>query len=156
MKKLQIALLFIFLSLNVGAQQTYTSELINIKNGKPADWISYMDQEDFKIEYRFSDCDPSSGLDNESVLFKFTNKTQGTLVLSWHLNLSYDEVCRTCDYPEEYGYEMNLEPNQILEGDCTTEGNYRLKVFSRFIDPVYSKGAQLTDFKLADFTVTNY
>jgi len=155
MKKLQTALLFIFLSLNVLAQQAYSSESINIKSGKPTEWVTYMDVPDFKIEYKYADCDPPSGLDNESVLFRFTNKTEANLVFHWHLLLSYDEVCRTCDYPEEYGYEMSLDPNQVLVGTCASEGDYRLKVFSRFIDAFHSKGAQLTDFKLADFTVTN-
>lgn len=155
MKNFQAALLFLILSLNVGAQQVYSLESINIKSGTPSEWVSYMDHLDFKIEYKFSDCDPPSGLDNESVLFRFTNKTHQSIALSWHLLLSYDEVCRTCDYPHEYGYELNLGPDEVLEGDCSTEGNYRLKVFSKFIDPIYTKGAQLTDFKLSNFTVTN-
>ena len=155
MKRLQITLLFIYICINAVAQQAYTTESINIKNGKPTDWTVYMNQEDFKIEYRFSDCDPPSGLDNESILFKFTNNTPGNIVMSWHLHLSYDEICRTCDFPEEYGYELILGPNEVIEGDCLADGEYRLKIFSKFIDPVYSKGAQLTDFKLANFTVSN-
>ncbi|OFZ65537.1 MAG: hypothetical protein A3D92_25185 [Bacteroidetes bacterium RIFCSPHIGHO2_02_FULL_44_7] len=154
MKHFQTALLFIFLSLNGFAQQAYSSESFNIKSGAPTDWVSYLDYPDFKIEFKFSACDPPSGLDNESVLFRFTNKTNESMSLHWHLLLSYDEVCRTCAYPEEYGYELSLDPNQVLEGDCASEGNYRLKVFSKFIDAFHAKGAQLTDFKLADFTVT--
>lgn len=155
MKYLLLPLLFLQLSLVAHSQQTFSTEIIGVKNGKPTEWVAYLDLENFKIEYKFADCDPPSGLDNESVLFRFVNKTAANIVMSWHLHISYDEVCRTCDFPEEYSYELIVGPNETIEGNCLNDADYRLKVFSRFIDPVYTKGAQLTGLKLANFTVSN-
>ena len=90
------------------------------------------------------------------MLFRSTNKTSQKLSLSWHKILYYAGTCRTCDFPIEYHYDLSVEPNQIVEGDCDPQSGYDLKLFSKFIDSSYSQGDQLTAFKLADFSVTQH
>ena len=160
MKKLLLTILVLLnLSVHSIAQQQYSTELIstNVKGtDNPSDWQLYFDNQEIKIEYKFVDCDPVSGMDNESVLLRFTNNSSNKLLVSWHLHLSYDGTCRTCDYPEEYGYEMSIEPNEVIEGDCDDEEGYKVKIFSKFIDENYSKGAQLTAFQLANLEIIQF
>ena len=126
-------LLFLFILLCAGtqlnAQEYYQTNLIDVKTEKPTNWELYFFNEDFKIEYKFVDCDPSMGFDTESVLLKFTNRTAAVLQLNWHLFLHYDGTCRTCDYPEEYSYELSLDPNEQIEGACEPDPGYTLIIF---------------------------
>ena len=133
------------------------TDLKNFKeDGKPTTWATYYSSESVTIEYKFVTCTPTSGLDNEGVVFKYTNKTNSKVILNWHLHLYYDETCRTCDFGDEYSKEISLTPNQIIEGNCTTEGDYTLKIFSKFNDANYSKGAKLTSFKLDNLLISTY
>ena len=101
-------------------------------------------------------CDPNKGFDFEAVFFKITNKTSDKLELSWHKYLYYAGVCRSCNYPEEYSFDMSLGANETVEGDCDPQTGYHLKLFSRFNDSDYSSGDALTAFKLNDLIVTQY
>jgi len=117
------------------------------------EWQIYLSNLDYKIEYKFVDCDPSIGYDQEMVIFRFTNRTKETLVFNWHILSDYDKVCKTCDYPEEYGYGVKLEPYEEREGSCSIYEDYSLKIYSKFIDENYTKGEQLTGFKLGNLTL---
>lgn len=145
-------------TITYGQQEISTSQVTIHENtaDNPTDWTVYVENSEFRIEYRMSNCDPTNGFDFESVMLKVTNLTSNKLNLSWHKILYYAGTCRTCDYPEEYGYELSLESNQVIEADCLAESGYDLKLFSRFIDAQYSQGDRLTAFQLNDLTVTEY
>lgn len=154
---LQIALTFGLLPFFGISQETISTSLIQVDStANSSEWISYIDHEKFSIEYSYYDCDPNMGFDYQGVLLRVTNKTSQKLALSWHKILYYAETCRTCNFPEEYHYDLSIEPNQTVEGDCNPQSGYNLKLFSKFIDASYTSGDHLTAFQLADFSITEY
>lgn len=103
------------------------------------------------------ECDPEIGFDKEQVLLKMTNHTADELKLDWHVLLEYNQECKTCDYPEEYGYHVFLKPNQTKEGDCSIHSEaFEFKMFSKFLDDRARETDVLTSFTLSDFVITAY
>lgn len=145
-----------FLCFNASSQEQISTATIDVASPHSIGWILYVDNQDFLIEYKFTDCDPAKGFDFEGVLLKVTNLTTHKLSLSWHKILYYAGGCRTCDYPDEYNYEISLDANESIEGDCASESGYNLKLFSKFIDQQYSQGDKLTAFQLDKLIVTQY
>lgn len=117
------------------------------------EWQTYKSENNVLIDYRFADCDAAIGYDKEVVQLKMTNTSTEKVELSWHIYLYYNGVCKTCDYPQEYVYNVILEPNQSIEGSCGLEYDSRITYFSRFIDAGYKGNQQLTNFELHGLTV---
>lgn len=136
------------------SQEQINTQIVTFKESFPTEWTTYVDNQEFSVEYKFVDCDPNMGYDFESVLLKFTNKTSNHLSFSWQIDLFYNEFCRTCDYPVEYARMIDLEPLDSVEGNCLRESNQALKLFSKFNDINYSKGEHLSGFQLSLLTVT--
>ena len=157
-KLLTIFTLFFALNCTAQQQQITTTiievELVEDEFIYPTVWTTYIDNQDIQIEYMFADCDPAMGYDFQQVHFKFTNKTNSNLELSWHIDLYYNEICKTCDYEFEYTRTLNLSPSEILEGTCSRDSANELKLFSKFIDQNYTKGDKLTGFQLQSLTVS--
>lgn len=128
--------------------QEYSTSKIDAKTEHPTDWTTYVSDAEFTIDYKFADCDPSMGYDNESVLLKIENHSSEKVVLSWYMDLYYDNDCKTCDYPEEYLFRIIVEPNQTVAGHCEVDADYRLKIFSKFTDDKKKGGVSLTGFEL--------
>ncbi len=146
--------IFIFIvSMNLFAQQQISTNLISVSVSHPTNWVTYVSNSDFIIEYRFVNCDPSRGMDFEGVIFRITNLSQNKIAFSWHKLLYYAGDCRTCNYPEEYSLSISVPANSSIEGDCEPDSGYDLKLFSKFIDQAYSKGDQLTSFQLGNLIV---
>jgi hypothetical protein len=149
---------FIIISLLLCAWYSHAQQLVSTnsipvsKNIDVLEWQVYVETAEFKIEYRKSDCYPNSGLDFQSILLRYTNLTGGSISLSWHIDLDYDGSCKTCGL-DEYDRTMTLEPNEVKEGNCIDKSNYKLDLFSKFIDPAYMNGAELTQFKLSSLTL---
>lgn len=157
MKKLILSLFVVFSSIYSISQIQHATTLISCNNkvqANPNNWVSYIDNQDFKIEYRFIDCDPSVGFDHEAVILKIENKTSNTIDFDWIINIHRDNVCKTCDYPIEYARTIRLSPNEVIEGTCDRDTNKQLKIFSRYIDQKYSNGLPLTGFQLFSLTTT--
>jgi hypothetical protein len=144
----------IYLSNYSIAQQEFTTDTIYLKDNHSITWRTYFENDQVRIEYQSINCDPAMGYDYEQVNLRFTNKTSTKLDLDWHIHLYRDDVCRTCDYPVEYARTLRLAANESMEGNCNRETISELKLFSKFNDANYSKGAVLTAFKLAVFTIT--
>lgn len=113
--------------------------------------ILYSDSS-LKISYERVICKPSIGFDQEMLILSFSNLTSENLKISWHSKLYYNGVCKTCDYPDEYTFEILLPPNAMLVGDCLSS-DQRLMVFSKFIDSGYKGNAQLTSLKIDALTI---
>lgn len=144
------------LSYNTYSQEIQ-SPIIDLKTDNSEDWTVYVTNENFEVQYKIEHCDPSIGYDNQSVLLKLTNKTTDKLVFNWFHTLSYDGNCLTCDYPEEYTFEISVPSGSSIEGDCTVYSDYRLKIFSKFDDPNYKKGGKtLTSFQLKNLKATSH
>jgi hypothetical protein len=133
--------------------QNYATDSISLKSGIPTNWTVYVSNEDFEIKYKASPCDPSRGYDNEMILLRIKNNSNTDLVIDWHMIMYFSETCKTCDYFDEYHYAVAVAANSSVEGSCDLNGDYQLKMFSKFIDASYSIGEQLTAFELRDLNV---
>ena len=146
----QIILFAIFLSvvfLNNQLIAQISTEFVNCETENFTEWTEHFSNDNFSIEYKFVDCDPEMGYDQESVFIKFVNKTSSHLSLNWHMILHYNSECRTCDYEDEYTFNIELSPNSEKTCDCSVyTDNSQLKLFSRFIDENYTEGEVLTGF----------
>jgi hypothetical protein len=150
------SLLFILILLStcrLSAQSQLPTDTINLIDNHSTTWRTYFENDQIRIEFISSNCEPSMGYDFEQVNFKFINKTSTKLDLNWHIHLYYDKKCLTCNYPDEYARTIQLLPNETLEGNCDRETINELKLFSKFIDVNYSKGAILTSFQLASLNI---
>lgn len=155
MKKLLLLILTLTsLSNHFIAQQEIPTNTINTRDSHPLEWVSYFENDQIKIEYKFLNCDPSMGYDFEQVIFKFENKTSTKIDIDWHIHLYYNNKCATCDYPIEYSRTLRLIGNESKEGNCDRETIDELKLFSQFTDANYTKGSKLTGFQLASFILT--
>ena len=144
---------FLLVPNNSVAQNTIITPSIDIQKTDNSEWLPYFENNGLKIEFKYSECDPKIGFDNQSILLKFTNSSEYKAGISWQMHKYYDGVCNSCNYPEEYLYEIVLDSNSSLEGDCSIESIYQLKIFSKFIDENYTKGKRLTSFKLDDLKI---
>lgn len=118
------------------------------------EWKVFKSEENVMIEYRFVDCEATIGYDKEIIQLRVSNTSSQKIHLEWHMYLFYNGVCKTCDYPQEYKYVLTLEPNQTLSGDCAMGSDHRLTIFSKFNDPKYTGGSQLTNFDFHNLKIT--
>lgn len=131
---------------------------VNCKTAdKSGQWMEYFSNDQLTIEYKFVECDPEIGFNEEKVILRMTNHTADELKLDWHVLLEYNQVCKTCEFPDEYGYHVFLKPNQSKEGDCSIHSEaYEFKIFSKFMDSRAKETDVLTSFTLSDFVITAY
>ena len=115
-------------------------------------WINLTRNPDFQIDFKLSKCDPEIGYDQELILLKVKNTGTEKATISWHAILYYNGVCKTCDYPEEYTFSVELNPNEEVEGICGIYENSSLQIFSKFLDDRYTGGSRLSDFQLKNLT----
>lgn len=145
---------FSILSFISNAQEAKTTIKLEKKlDNNVKDWTTLNSPSEIQIDYKFNNCDPTIGYDVEKVLLQFTNKTDKTIQIKWHLILYYNEICKTCDYPQEYTFELTLGPNEILSGNCSLESDHKLTLFSKFLDERYKVKNELTSFELKDFEI---
>lgn len=151
-----LLLLFAFNLTCIAYSQTeYPTNLVSTReNQNPAEWTLFFESNEVTIEYQMVNCDPSMGFDFEQVNLRFSNKTISKIDLDWHIHLYYDGECATCDYPEEYSRTIRLTGGETKEGNCDRETIDELKLFSKFTDENYTKGAKLTAFQLNTFMVS--
>jgi hypothetical protein len=150
-----LSFLAISFSFCLFSQQSVTTETISIPEdvSQSTNWTTYAETPELKIEYFIADCYPNSGLDFQSVFLRMTNLTGNSIELSWHFDLEFGKVCTTCD-TYEFDRMITLEPNEVVEGSCENKTEKTLEIFSKFIDPAYTKGARLSAFGLSAFTIT--
>ena len=117
-----------------------------------AAWTTLVSNPGYQIDYKFSKCDPEIGYDQELILLKVKNTSPQKATISWHAILYYNGVCKTCDYPEEYTFSVELNPNEEVEGICGIYENSSLQIFSKFLDDRYTGGSRLSDFQLKNLT----
>lgn len=116
-------------------------------------WTNLVSNPSFQIDFKLSKCDPEIGYDQELILLKVKNTSTEKATISWHAILYYNGVCKTCDYPEEYTFSVELNPNEEVEGICGIYENSSLQVFSKFLDDRYTGGSRLSDFQLKNITL---
>lgn len=116
-------------------------------------WTALSTFNNLTIEFKSSACDVGIGYEKENILLRFTNTSSEIIKISWHALLEYNGMCKTCDYPEEYSYELILKPTGVLEGDCSLNYDNRVVIFSKYLDERYTGKSQLTDFELGGLTI---
>ncbi len=137
---------FIFISLLAIAQKNSTQDQILGDSG-----LLYQDSS-VSIVYNKVNCYPKIGFDQEVLILTFQNFSDRNVKLSWHSILFYNGICKTCDYPEEYTFNLELNANEILNGNCE-DLNPIFVVFSKFIDSGYKGNAKLTNIKLENLKI---
>jgi hypothetical protein len=104
------------------------------------------------ISYNKANCYPKIGFDQEVLILTFQNVSDQDIKLSWHSILYYNGVCKSCDYPDEYTFQLELGANTIQTGNCD-DFDQRLVVFSKFIDSGYKGKAQLTNIGIENLKI---
>ncbi len=126
---------------------------------KNDEWRTVKEENGIVVKFKYTDCDPEAGFDQESVLLQVTNTTNDVLTVDWDLQLWYNGVCKTCEDPYgEYVRTIEIGAGAVMEGTCSIRGDYRFNIFSKFTDPNF-KGKnpdELTRFELANFKVTKF
>jgi hypothetical protein len=117
-------------------------------------WTNLVSNTGFQIDYKLSKCDPEIGYDQELILLKVKNTSAQKATISWHAILYYNGVCKTCDYPEEYTFSVELNANEEIEGVCGIYEKTSLQIFLKFLDDRYTGGSRLSDFHLKNSTIT--
>ena len=109
-------------------------------------WTTYYQNAAVKISYRISDChDTHNGIHQQKVLFRFEN----TGTVKEQISFAKRAVYAKTAADDISSYQIELQPGQVLEGDCGTHDN-RLFFFSKHLN---FKGAELRHFDLKDLSV---
>lgn len=155
MRKIIIISFFSFLFCQSFAQEQMISISSLGKQTVYSDaWTNLLSNPGFQIDYKLSKCDPEIGYDQELILLKVKNTSTEKATISWQAILYYNGVCKTCDYPEEYTFSVELNPNEEVEGICGIYENSSLQIFSKFLDDRYTGGSRLSDFYLKSSAIT--
>ncbi|MDA9564059.1 hypothetical protein N9R81_05245 [Flavobacteriales bacterium] len=143
MKKLFVILFISTIYFGANAQQ------------RPSDWTLIQTLNDVEIHYKYAQCQPRIGYDQELVLLKFKNNSStDEKIVTWELEAIRNGVCTTCNKNNEYHMTLNLSPAQIKEGNCSIECDYRLKIFSKFNEGIADEDQILLEsFKLTNLNI---
>jgi hypothetical protein len=82
------------------------------------DWELYKAYPKVDIFINSAYCYDNNMDSSQYALFRFVNKTDRKLKLSWVLEHYQSNVCRTCGIKQKYGCSLILEPKQSREGNC--------------------------------------
>lgn len=153
MKYLQILLLALA---SVIATESWAQAKITTKIDLTAkEWTALTINEGLTVEYKIESCYPSIGFAQNKFLLRLTNNSDTEITVSWHALLEYDGECKTCAYPDEYGYSVTILPNSTIEGNCDLNYNAAVSYFSNFIDNRYTgKPVVLTGFEMFGLNIT--
>lgn len=123
------------------------------KKVKSREWQDLVNQNDYKIQYRYNICDmKEDGIVKEEVYLQVSNLTDDTLRVSWDLELFYGERCYNCQGEnDELKISFTLQPNEIIEGFCGDDNKYYLRLFSKFING--EAESKLSDFNLRNLKI---
>ena len=156
MKKYTLVLTVILLSAISYSQQSVNTNKVDVLETFPIIWTEYVTTADFTLEYKFINCEASIGYASQYIVLRLVNKSVGGVTLNWDMDLYYNSICKTCGYPQEYNYIINLEANETLEAACDLQANYKLKIFSKFVDERAKNNSVLTAFQLNNLSVTRH
>ncbi len=126
------------------------SFFIGLLNAQSAEgWTLLQSENGVEIYSKEVVCNPAGNdVQAEVILLKVVNTTSQKVRVSWHYQIAYDGVCKTCSN-DEYRIELELGPNQTIENTCNY--NNRLIVHKRFLNK--TNAVQFTSFALAQLQV---
>jgi hypothetical protein len=118
-------------------------------------WTNFINYEGIHVEYKFAPCSTQKVNNQILVLFKFVNTTNDKVALTWSEERWVNNICSNCNNidSEENTRSTILDPNQTIEGDCSTKEFKDRYIFSQFIklSPGMSKN-RITDFKFRNLS----
>jgi len=139
MKSLKLIIILVLCATGVSAQ-TFS------KTGTPT---SLFENEKVKVEYHFETCEkPWDGTKNEMAYLTITNKTSTPVNLTFINEKYYGTQCFGCDGEEEYKHSLQLQPKEVLKGQCAREVNRALEIFSQKLDFPLKHGLAKMNFRL--------
>ena len=117
------------------------------------EWNNYYQSDEFIISSKSFQCiDEINGTDHNYILFRFENKTDEEITISYKQELWYDNQCANCESSSaEHIKTITLRPKEIIEGDCTSKSN--LKIFQNMPSGLTKRA--LTKFELKDIHSTS-
>lgn len=120
---------------------------------RSANWQILHSTSEIEICYRYEECKlPASGLNNENVYLKITNRTANTLKVEWATEYWYNNKCNGCEEgSQENNKSIILNPMEAKEGKCSENCESELKIFSKML----GKGtrSELTNFNLKNIKI---
>jgi len=119
-------------------------------------WTEYSTIDGVRIEYKFAECHNASVTNQVLVLFRYTNTTGEDLKVTWKRKVFRNGTCVNCQRLQnaEYGFELMLSPNQVIQGKEDDKSDERLYLFSNFIELSPGMSNQrLTDFEMVNVEV---
>jgi hypothetical protein len=125
------------------------------KKIKSSSWQTFKSTDQFEINYRYADCTlPSNGTSYENIYLQFVNKTDQLIQIEWNGEHWYNGKCNGCEPGKTENHKtIVLNPNQTIEGSCTTSCDHALIITSKMLNR--ESRSELTDFNLRDITVTS-
>ena len=117
---------------------------------EPNNWTDYHNSEQLQISYKSFQCiDEINGTDHNYILLRFENKTNEKISVSYKQELWYDNICANCESNSvEHIKTIVLLPNEVIEGDCLSNSNY--KIFQNMPSGLTKRS--LTKFELKDIS----
>lgn len=141
------ALLFIAFNIYLGAFVFSQAETIKVSN-LSEEWQSLYNEKEVLVEYRYANCDMvQDGIAFDAVYLRIKNFSASPFIVSWELELKYGEKCYNCDNEsEELKYKLELQPYEIMEGQCGDENKYHLRIFSKYLKE--ESETELSEFRI--------
>ena len=120
-------------------------------------WETYSSKDSVLIEYCFKENNPTRTYKAEYLLFKVTNLSSKTKLVSWDFSATYNsEKCLNCNSNNpEFHFQNTIKPKSIVEGNVNRYNKGPLEIFYRFTDEKYTKKNTSTwkSFELKNITI---
>ena len=126
--------------------------------GNESKWNLIYQSDEVTIETKNHNCDFSDAYDQEFIFLRITNLTDSSLILSYYLELWYDNECINCENKKsEYEKSFNLNARETTISDCINKSN-ESKIFVKFSLPLskmpgVNKIVRLTNFELKNISL---
>lgn len=128
--------------------RTFSQEKAN------GEWVLYKYSDSLDIYYHQIDCViPKEGVYRSYDFFKFVNKSDQYLIISWDYKVWYGNVCSGCNSGSEFHREVRLKANSVIESSCEKQIP-ELTIFRRFLN--YDTPDVLTNFEFYNIKIRIY
>lgn len=115
---------------------------------KAQSWEIIESSNEYKIEKQHIVCNSNQGFEYDYVVLRFTNLTSENVSLSFNFEEWYNGECRTCQNGDLGTLRtLNLAPNEVKEGNCSSRDFLKIFHHSITIHPNAFVG-ELTDLKI--------
>jgi hypothetical protein len=116
-------------------------------------WEKLYSDQGITVEFKKAQCViPADGTDIEEVYLRFTNNTDKLIYVDWQYDVTYGDKCFNCEGGmEEMSQSLKLAPKQTIAGECGDLNDFRLRIFSKFLN--MENPSVMTDFHVKEIVV---